>query len=86
MFIQNRPVWSQIIFTTALLIVGVANLAYGASPDAYKDENQATTSLVNTGPPLTLVEAINLALADNPNLAEGLFSLSGSGECKPSAN
>jgi outer membrane protein, heavy metal efflux system len=68
MFIQHRPKWSQFIFTIALIFVSLANLAYGASSD--EDENQSANSLVSSDPPLTLEEAINRALVDNPNLAE----------------
>ncbi|MFT5132362.1 MAG: cobalt-zinc-cadmium efflux system outer membrane protein [Gammaproteobacteria bacterium] len=70
MFIQNRSLWSQTIFTVTLIFIGIANLAYGASSGVHQNENQSAQPLANGSPLLTLADAIDRALADNPNLAE----------------
>ena len=70
MFILHRPIWSTIILTATLLVVGAANLGYCASLDVHHDKDQSTSSVLNAETPLSLLEAVNRALLDNPNLTE----------------
>jgi len=68
MSIQSKSVWSQIVFT--LFVVGIANIANGESLDTGQDEAQPAVALMSNGAQLTLTQATDLALTDNPNLAE----------------
>ncbi len=70
MCIQNRPLWSQFIFAIALILVSWANLAYAASTDVSQEKSLSANPLVSASLALTLEEAINRALMDNPNLHE----------------
>ena len=70
MLIQHRPVWPDIIITIILTLVSVTQGTHAASSDADQDSPSAVTSAVTAVTPLTLTAAIDLALADNPNLAE----------------
>jgi outer membrane protein, heavy metal efflux system len=68
MSIQSKSAWSQIVFT--LFVVGIANIANGASLDTDQNEDQSAVALMTNGVQLTLTQATDLALAENPNLAE----------------
>jgi outer membrane protein, heavy metal efflux system len=69
MSIQNKSAWSQLVLALVLFTVGVTRLAYSASLDTDKDKEQPTVALTSIGA-LTLTQATDLALAENPNLAE----------------
>jgi outer membrane protein, heavy metal efflux system len=70
MSIQNKFAWAQFVLPIALFVVGAANTANGASLDAEQGDDQSTEAVMGTNVQLTLTQAIDLALADNPNLSE----------------